>query len=132
MPKVSEMMPSKWLRASDVDEDGVVMTIKSVEEETIGQGANAEDKWVLYFKEVEKGLVLNKTNMTTIAKLCGDDTDDWPGKRITLYSTETLFEGKTVECVRIKSKAPKAEKAAKNGKAEPVAADSEDDSDIPF
>lgn len=133
MPKVSDMMPSKWLKASDVDEDGIILTIRTVEEETIGQGANAEDKWVLYFKELDKGMVLNKTNMTTIAKLCGDETDEWEGKRITLYSTETLFEGKTVECIRVKSKPPKAA-AAKNSKAAASVTgdDPVDEDQIPF
>ncbi len=122
--KMTEAFPSKYLRADvDVcDEQPVVATIKEVEMETVGQGAQSDSKPVVYFREFTKGLVLNKTNAGIISDLYGDDSDDWAGKRVTLYATEVQFEGKMVAAIRIKNKAPK-----EAVKAKPAAAAVEDD-----
>lgn len=127
MPKVSEMNPSKWLKAEDcVDADGdaadLLVTIAGVEQEEVGQGAQMDKKWVLYFKEEKKGLVLNKTNTKAIAKIHGDDTDDWLGKRIALYQTEVEFQGETMLGIRVRLKAPSTKKSPQNGKAVPATA----------
>ncbi len=102
--------PSKYLSANaDIPEEGdLVLTIKHVEIETVGQGAKAAEKPVLYFNEVGKGLVLNKTNAGTIGKLYGAETDAWTGKPVALFSTEVPFEGKQVLAIRVRVKAPKA------------------------
>lgn len=120
MPRVSDMVPSKYLKAADVEESPV-LTIADVKEESIGQGAQADNKWILYFAEEEKGLVLNRTNINTIAGLYGDDTDDWEGKKITLFATQVDFQGKQVDAIRVRNKPPKT-KEAKAPKAEPVTA----------
>jgi hypothetical protein len=105
--KVSEMYPSKWLRASDVEDGDLVLTIREVRQEEIGQGSQTDEKWVVYFEEEEKGLVLNKTNTNTIAKLYGNDTEDWIGQPITLFATEVSFQGDMVEALRVRSKPPR-------------------------
>jgi hypothetical protein len=111
MPKIGDMYPSRWLKASDVEDEDRVLTIDRVVEEKIGQAGDL--KWVLYFQELDKGLVLNKTNTTTIAKLWGDNTDDWEGCQVTLYATEVQFQGDMVEAIRVRSKPPKVKKQAK-------------------
>ena len=118
MAKLSELYPSNYLKADDLPDEGLSMTIKTVEVEKMGD----DQKPVIYFKEKneteEKGLVLNKTNADAIAQLTGsDDTDDWEGQRITIYPTETAFQGKTVPCIRVKLRAPKGK--AKAAVAEP-------------
>ncbi len=111
MPKLNEMFPSRWLKASDFEDGDQVMTISDLKTEKIGQGRDADDKWVLFFEEDEKGLVLNKTNTNTIAKLHGDDTDEWIGKQVTLFATEVQFQSEMVEAIRIRSKPPRQAKA---------------------
>jgi hypothetical protein len=111
MPKTSEMYPSKWLRSADCEDGDLVLTIADIKQERIGQGSQADDKWVLSFEEEEKGLVLNKTNTNTIAKLYGDDTDDWIGKQVTLFATEVQFQGDMVEAIRVRSKPPRQPRA---------------------
>jgi hypothetical protein len=131
MPNVNDMHPSNYLKASDLDDEDLTLTMKAVKQESIGQGAQAEEKWILYFKGQDKGLVLNKTNTTTIAKLYGDDTDGWLGKRITLFATQVDFQGRQVDAIRVKNKAPK--EAARPEKAPAgVTAEDESDEDIPF
>jgi hypothetical protein len=117
MPKLSDMMPSNYLKAADCEDDDLVVTIKDVKEEVLGQGADAHTKWILMFREVEKGLVLNTTNIKAIGKLHGDDTDDWIGKRIALHATEVEFKGERMLGIRVRLKAPKAD--AKPSKAAP-------------
>lgn len=119
MPRVSDMVPSKYLKASDV-EDSPVLTISHVKEEVIGQGAQADKKWILFFEEEEKGLVLNRTNINTIADLYGDDTDDWEGKKVTLFATQVDFQGKQVDAIRVRNKQPKTKE--RPAKPEPAAA----------
>lgn len=105
MPKINEMYPSKWLKANDCEDGDLVLTIDRIVQEEIGP--TRDRKWVLYFIEIDKGLVLNKTNTNTIAKLCGDDTDDWEGKKIILFATETDYQGQTVDAIRVRSKTPR-------------------------
>lgn len=136
MPRVSQMYPSKWLAAVELDESDLTVTITGIANEPVTPD---ESKWVLYFQETDKGLVLNKTNTRTIAALYGDDTDDWLDRPITLYPTWVDFQGKQVEAIRVR---PKPSKAAKkpagkaSGKPAPMTQEEADvvagDGDIPF
>jgi len=44
-------------------------------------------KPVVHFVEDERGFVLNKGNGAILARAFGDDTDNWEGRTITLFST---------------------------------------------
>lgn len=136
MPKMNEMFPSKWLRSADCEDGDLTLTIAGIKQERIGQGSQADEKWVLVFKEDDRGLVLNKTNSNTICKLYGDDTDDWVGKQIMLYATEVQFQGDMVEAIRIRSKPPRAQKVAAKAKETIFARDEDEpddkDAGIPF
>ena len=101
---INSAFKSNYLKAADFTED-TTYTIKNCAMETLGQGKDADDKPVLYFNEVDKGLALNKTNSTTIAKQYGTDTDTWVGKPVTLYPTEVEFKGEMVESIRIRARA---------------------------
>jgi len=98
--RVDQLFPSKYLRAADLDGDTVV-TIQRITQ----QDLNGEPKPILLLRE-SKGLVLNKTNSKTIAKLYGDEIDGWTGKQITLYSTPVEFGGKLVPAIRVRSEVP--------------------------
>ena len=92
---INEAYPSRYLKASDLNGKNVAVTIKSAELEEIG--FDKEQKLVLSFAGTDKLMVLNKTNASTIAKLHGEETDDWSGKRITLCAREVEFQG-TMTC----------------------------------
>lgn len=133
MPKLNDMFPSKYLKAADFEDGDQVMTIDRLEKDNVGQGKDAKDVWVVYFDGEDKGLILNKTNTNTIAKLYGDDTDDWIGKQVTLFATEVQFQSEMVEAIRVRSKPPKRPTA--KAKAAPVAVEAEDEADddtVPF
>jgi hypothetical protein len=100
MTRMSEAFPSKFLKAADLQGQHVTVTIDRVEVEDIdGKGTH---KPVVYFQGKVKGIVLNKTNATTISDAYGDESDDWAGKPLLLYDTKTPFEGKLVDALRVK------------------------------
>ena len=101
--KVSEAFPSKYLAAADLHDRNVTVIMGRVEMEELGK----EQKPVLYFKGKEKGLVLNKTNSTTIAAAYGDETNDWQGQELILFPIMTEYQGKTVPAIRVRMPQPK-------------------------
>jgi len=116
MPHIDLLFPNKYLKAADVAEkpDGVTLTIHSVTQEKLRvQGGDDEDKWIIHFTEMQKRpedkrkrLVLQKTNALLIAKATGkNDSDDWPGCKITLFATTCQAFGATVDCIRVKTAA---------------------------
>jgi hypothetical protein len=109
--RMNQAFPSAYLKADtdEVPEEGfTTLTIEEAKVERLGQGKDAEDKVVLYFRETRKGLVMNKTNWKTLTDLLGsDDTDDWEGRQIQLYSTDVQFGLETMRGIRIRSKLPK-------------------------
>jgi hypothetical protein len=127
VPKISEMKESKFLKQGDVGA-GALMTITGCEKHNVAMaGADPEMKWCLEFSETDKPLVLNVTNMQLCARALGsDDTDEWTGKRIVLYTDPNVsYAGKVVGGIRIRAPKPGAKLP------EPVVAPP-DDSDIPF
>lgn len=94
--KISQEFPSKYLKADDLDGREVRGTIANVEREKMGD----DFKPVVYFKGKEKGVVLNKTNSFTIATAYGDDTEEWFGNDIILFSVMTEYGGKTTPAIR--------------------------------
>lgn len=101
---MSELAPSPHLEAADLDGD-MVLTIKSWQHNDVGP--EKVTKAVIYFEEVERGLVVNKTNRVVLQHLFGRYVDDMIGKRITLHATECQFQGKLVPCLRIRTEHPK-------------------------
>lgn len=137
MANINEAFPSKFLKASDLQDQTVGVVIDRVEFEPVGQ--DRQMKPVLYFEGKEKGLVLNKTNSNKIIQITGStETEDWHGTRVAIYPTETSFQGDMVECIRIKAApanrgAERANRAAESRvMSAGVAAAVAEDDDIPF
>ncbi len=100
--RIGEAFPSKYLKASDIPSAQFVpLMIDRVETEDVGSEGSPEHKPVMYFVGKEKGIVLNKTNAEMVAAAYGDETDDWHGKRVSIYSTTTSYQGKNVPCLRL-------------------------------
>lgn len=116
MPKINEMLPSSYLKQSDFDEAGLIVTVQRVEEKNVArEDEPPEHKWIVYFNEYEKGMVLNTTNINGLAKACNsDDTDHWAGKEVVVYVDPNVgYGGKTTGGLRIKKySAPAAPKSA--------------------
>jgi hypothetical protein len=113
--KLSDAFPSKYLTAEDIEEGDRTLTITAARGEVLGEGAKASNKIIISFREEKKELVCNKTNANPIAKIHGDDTDDWIGKQITLYATEVEYGGEVTLGIRVRLRAPAASAKAKAG-----------------
>ena len=132
--KISEEFPSKYLKAADLQNREVRLTMANVEIEKLGE----DNKPILYFKGKEKGLVLNKTNANTISDDYGDDTEDWYDQPLILFSVMVDFQGKVGPAIRVrvptakdnKVSAPKRADPISSGPDRPVGATMDDD--IPF
>lgn len=85
------------------------LTIKTVRQEPVqGSDGKKEECIVVRFAEREKPMIMNKTNLKTIAKLYGSYIEDWTGKRITVYIEKVKAFGDLVEALRIRPKVPQA------------------------
>lgn len=114
---IKDLYPSRYLKADDVDEMGgeVRAIIKNMKlEEMDDPERGKQDKPILYFLRVEKGLVLNKTNAEIIAGAHGLDTDGWSGKEILLVTEPVTAFGQTKPAIRVRipRKAPTPAAAA--------------------
>jgi hypothetical protein len=100
--KVSEIKASqrRYLQTATVKAQPIVATISNLEMETVGQGAEAKTKPVLYL-ENEKPMVLNASNLEALSEAFGDDTDNWSGHKIKICCVKTQFQGKTVDGLRV-------------------------------
>lgn len=102
----NEIFPSKYLKAADLDRGPVTTMIEGAPLETLGSGADAQQRLVLYLHGL-KALPLNKTNAKAVAKITGtDDTDGWIGARIEVFPSTTELRGETVDCIRIRAPKP--------------------------
>lgn len=104
--KISRLFPSKYVKSADLNGKTVTLTIAKLVIEEMGHGAEKERKPVLYFQKATKGLVLNRTNAMTVVALYGDESDDWVGKRISIYPTRIRAFGAMQETIRIREEIP--------------------------
>lgn len=141
--KTGDAFPSNYLKAADLQGRAVRVTIDSVTMEKIGD----DQKMVLHFVGKDKGIVLNKTNANRIVEASGsDETDDWEGWSITLYSCKVDYQGKRVDAIRVDDRPgaskPPVRRAPVRHAPEPPPVEGEDgdgyvpepltDDDIPF
>lgn len=100
---INGAFPSNYLKAADLQGRRALVTISHVKMEDIGD----DHKPVLYFAGKEKGMVLNRTNANMIAEITGiEETDQWNGKSVVLFSTKVDFQGRRVDAIRIDRPAP--------------------------
>jgi replicative superfamily II helicase len=96
---LSDVYPSNYLKAADLEGKTVMAEIVEITLEKVG----TDEKLVAFFKNQDKGLVLNKTNSNNIALVYGMDTDGWIGGTIQMYPTMVDFQGRSMEAIRVKA-----------------------------
>ena len=137
MPKIGEMIESKYLKQSDIGNEEVPVTVMGVKKVNVARDdEDPEYRWTVAFKDFAKPMVLNVTNLKRLAKALGDDTDDWNGRQVCLYVDPDIeFGGNVVGGLRIKalrSPAAKARAALSDDAINRKLADAAPDNDIPF
>ena len=81
----------------------MIVTIDDFAMEEVGEAR--ERKAVIYFEEC-KPLVCNVTNKNMLETLLGEDTDDWLGKQVGLFTLMVTYQGKTKPAVRVQQTLP--------------------------
>ena len=105
MPNVNDLKNSKFLAKEDVEPD-VLVTIESYEEVDVSMDDKpTQNKWVLHFREMDKPMVLNKTNGMLIESIIGSgEFDDWVGKKVVLYNDKSvMFAGEFTGGIRVRA-----------------------------
>ena len=98
--RVKKFLSSTFMTPSDLEEAGgeLVVTILDTEEIELRDGP----KLMLNFEDEHPGLVLNQTNIRTLAKRFGGDSDDWGGNTVTLFLIDVEVQGEMKKGIRIR------------------------------
>jgi hypothetical protein len=107
---VDDLSNSRYLKQADVG-DGVAATIRTVVKENIAaRDQEPELGRVVFFHELEKGLVLNKTKGEQIAAIAGSRKfRHWRGVRVELWADPRVtMKGRVTGGIRVRP--PKAQR----------------------
>ena len=105
--KLSDMFPRKYASGADLNGHTPTLIISHIEKEPMSAqpGKTPELKFVIYFEKTTKGIVLSRTLAEQIAAVVkSDDTDQWVGKKVTLFAQPMKVAGK--DRIAIRAKAP--------------------------
>jgi hypothetical protein len=108
--KVSEEF-NKYFRSEDI-RTPLTLTISSTAVELLGE--NREKNLVVAFAEDGRRLVAKPMRRNQLVALFGDDTADWLGQRVELFTTDVWFGQKQVPSIQCR--APGQRHKAGNGK----------------
>ena len=96
--KASEFDNSKYMNAVNAQENvGKTLTIYEVKMEIVRDN----QKMVIEFESIERPLIANKTNRTSLIYAFGDDTEEWIGKKVVLRVGEAEFDGRVVPSIKL-------------------------------
>jgi hypothetical protein len=109
--KASDFDQSKFLGAKDLGEVGFKkrFKIKTITREEVQKDDHKEQKACVWFYNHDKGLLLNKTNLRTLAGKFGDLMDGWREKVIGLMVIIADFRGKAGPAIRVYIPTPKSD-----------------------
>jgi hypothetical protein len=110
--RMSEMFPGKWLKKEDVPTPVVGTITRVTREEVNADNGGKELKVVMAFAESNlKPMILNIGNATAVTEMYGDDSANWIGKRVEIYTDpNVMFGGKRIGGLRLR--APSSQGAA--------------------
>jgi len=93
-----------YLSAEEFDGKDVTLTIKKIEIKEMFNGKTKEENPVLYFEQTDKGIVLNRVNAKSIARLLGTpDTDKWIGNAVTFFPQDITAFGQAMIAIRVRN-----------------------------
>ena len=86
----------------------LIVTIKDiVKGEIVGEDGKKGEGTLVYFKELDKPMILNSTNAKAITCIYGTPyVEEWIGKQIQLYSMKIRAFGEDLDALRIRKWQP--------------------------
>jgi hypothetical protein len=127
--KMTDLFPSKYLRAADIAGKQRTVVIDHVTHETCKDDGVNVTKTILHFKGNDtRPVVLNKTNWKMLVAITGlDDDEDWADTAIELRSEKVSSKGgKIVDSIRV-HEAPQPKVEASKAKKPKVVIDYNDE-----
>ena len=106
--KLNNMFPRKYAIGADLNGQSVTVTVKSLSIDKLSPhpGQPPMDRFILFFDETQKGVILSRTLAEQIASILhSDDTEKWIGKKIMLYPQPLTVAGKSRVAIRAKKPA---------------------------
>jgi len=105
---IRTMFPRKYASGEDLNNQAVTLIIASVRPERMTPpGAAPVEKYVIYFRGAERGVVLSRILAEQVAAATGfDDTEHWPGKAVTLYPEKIKVAGAERVVIRARKANP--------------------------
>jgi hypothetical protein len=95
-----EWFPSNFLKADDLDDGPMTLTISDIHPEKMQDG---NSKPCVFFREDKRALVLNVTNKNSLILLSkSKNPRDAIGLRVTLVQVEAEYQGKPCKALRIR------------------------------
>jgi hypothetical protein len=80
-----QLFPGRFLKSGELNGKDVTLTIDSIKLEEMEDQKGKRMKPIIAFRERKKEWVLNRTNAECLKAMWGRDTNDWLGKRVTLW-----------------------------------------------
>lgn len=105
MKDIQQTRRRRFLKKGDLGRQ-LRLTIRAVLEENVAfNGEPKKLRFVVYFEEIEKALILKWNIAKAIETVTGSgDMDSWAGQQIVVYhDPDVLYQGKSVGGLRIKS-----------------------------
>ena len=100
--KISELYPRRFARGSDLKGPATV-TIKDITQEELHPAGRPVKKFVLWFTETPRGVILSRPLALQLANVLGDDTAIWKDQKITLYPEPMNVAGRPCVAIRARS-----------------------------
>ncbi len=95
---LNDIFHGESLKASDLKGQERTVRIAGYDVKDFDDGKKLE----LRFEGTDRTLICNKTNANTIGDFLGPKIDRWIGSEIVLYPAKTDFQGRQVDCIRVK------------------------------
>ena len=105
MKDIKQTQHRRFLRKGDLDEE-LVVTITGVSKEDISRyGESRKERFVVYFEETEKVLILKWNLSKSIEAITGSPAmDDWSGQKIVVYhDPDVTYSGLKVGGIRVRT-----------------------------
>lgn len=103
------LFPGRFIKSVDLKGKDVTLAIKAIRSEDI----DGKPKAIISFDGTKKELVVNRTNAEALKLMFGRETDDWIGKRVTIFPATIAdpFNGGNTTAIRVRG-SPSLTKAA--------------------
>ena len=99
-----QLFPGRFIKSGEFQGKDVTLTISRVRIEELEGDGGKKVRGIVSFRETKKEWVLNRTNGECLKALWGKETDNWLGKRVTLWPApfQDNLTGEKTTAIRVR------------------------------